>query len=272
MKCDDVREHFLSFLTGDLDGETVADVEAHAAQCAGCREATNELRALWDGLAALPPERPSEALRARFHAELARARMAPEARRDETHAPAAGHGRWFEAWWPHRPALQFAVAVALLLGGLAAGHRLGAGRNRASEIDLLRREVESTRQLVTLSLLQTPSPAARLQGVGYSTQIEQPEPDVVAALLATLDADPNVNVRLAAVDALSRLAQLPEVRQGLVASLPRQTSPLVQIALIDLLVASRNAQSVDALQHLVGDEASNPNVRQRARWGLEQLL
>lgn len=271
MKCDDVREHYLSFLTGDLEADAVTDLESHRAGCTACHEFTAELRLLWDDLAALPPERPSEVLRARFYARLAAEQRAHDAHPMRPRAT-GGAWRWLESWWPQRPALQFALAVALLLGGTSLGHRLGAGANRNSEIAMLRQEVQSTRQLVTLSLLQTSSPTARLQGVGYSTQIERPEPDIVEALLSTLDADPNVNVRLAAIDALSRFTQLPEVRQRLVSSLPHQASPLVQIALIDILVASRNAQSVEALQHLVGDEQSNPNVRQRARWGLEQLL
>jgi hypothetical protein len=268
MKCDDVREQVLSALTGDLDAESVADLEAHCAGCAACGRATAELRALWVDLAALPPERPSDALRARFYAMLATERHAGERRS----AQPGGLARWLEAWWPRRPALQLALALLILAAGVGIGQRLGGGTNRDTEIAMLRQEVQNTRNLVTLSLLQTPSPSARLEGVGYTTQIDRPQPELVTALLATLDTDPSVDVRLAAVDALSRFTNVDVVRLALVQSLSRQTSPLVQIALIDLMVATRNAQSIEALQHLAGDEESNQNVRQRARWGLDQLL
>jgi hypothetical protein len=270
MKCDDVREQVLSVLTGDLDAATVAELESHCADCAACRETSTELRALWMNLATLPPERPSPALRARFYAMLAAERYASETQR-HTAQPGA-LSRWIETWWPRRPALQFALAVAMLLGGIGIGQRLGGGADRNTEIAMLRQEVQSTRNLVTLSLLQTPSPSARLQGVGYSTQIDRPQPELVDALVATLDTDPSVDVRLAAVEALSRFANQDEVRLALVQSLSRQSSPLVQIALIDLMVASRNSLSIEALRHLAGDVASNQTVRQRARWGLDQLL
>jgi len=271
MKCDDVREQYLSVLTGDLDAASVAELESHCVDCAACREATAELQALWLSLAALPSEHPSPALRARFYAMLAAERRAGEAH-VRTAAQPGGLTRWIETWWPRRPALQFALALLMLLGGIGIGQRFGGGTDRNVEIAMLRQEVQSTRNLVTLSLLQTPSPSARLQGVGYSTQIDRPQPELVDALLATLDTDPSVDVRLAAVDALSRFARLDEVRLGLVQSLSRQTSPLVQIALIDLMVTSRNSLSIEALRHLAGDEASNQDVRQRARWGLDQLL
>ena len=55
------------------------------------------------------------------------------------------------------------------------------------------------RQLVTLSLLQQQSAGDRLQGVNWSYRVEQPDTAVLAALLTTVNHDPNVNVRLAAV-------------------------------------------------------------------------
>ena len=73
------------------------------------------------------------------------------------------------------------------------------------------------------------------------------------------------------MDALARFAGYSAVRRDSVKSLPRQDSPLVQISLIDLLVQLHEHQSIDALKQLVNDDSRDPQVRDRAKWGLQRL-
>jgi hypothetical protein len=175
-------------------------------------------------------------------------------------------------WWPRRPVVQFAVAMAALVAGVFGGNLLSDRTAREAEIARLQQEVASTRQMVALSLLQQPTASGRLQGVDYTYGLGARDPEVSAALLRVLDEDASTHVRLAAADALRQYLTAPEVRQGLVATLPRQSSPLVQIAVIDLLIASRDRNSVGALQKLADDDLLHQDVRQRAQRGVEQLL
>ncbi|NOR15935.1 MAG: HEAT repeat domain-containing protein, partial [Candidatus Aminicenantes bacterium] len=62
------------------------------------------------------------------------------------------------------------------------------------------------------------------------------------------------------------------VRQGLSGSLTKQTSPLVQVALIDLIVSIKEQRAIDALRALIQNEKLDPLVKQRAEQGLERLL
>jgi HEAT repeat protein len=101
--------------------------------------------------------------------------------------------------------------------------------------------------------------------------VGEADPEILAALLHTLRYDASVDVRLAALDALRHYGDQRQVRNGLVDALQRQQSPLVQIALIDLLVELRDS---DAVQHLKTFERTpnlNPAVRQRLEWGVRQL-
>jgi hypothetical protein len=50
-----------------------------------------------------------------------------------------------------------------------------------------------------------------------------------------------------------------------------QQSPLVQVALIDLMVDLRDTTMVDRLRQFERDPNVNPTVRQRAAWGVKQL-
>ena len=78
-------------------------------------------------------------------------------------------------------------------------------------------------------------------------------------------------MRLAAADALAGSLDVPAVRDAFIASLDHQTSPLVQIAVIDALVQAREPGARSALQRLAGDSRTDATVRSRARWALRQL-
>ena len=125
--------------------------------------------------------------------------------------------------------------------------------------------------MLAMSLIQQQSASDRLRGVDWSNRIDQPGTDIVAALVDTLLHDPNVNVRLAAVDALKRFSRQDDVREGMARALSDRTSPLLQIAVIDFLVESRDTGAAPLLRQLAGDAMANEAVRGRAAWGLERL-
>src|SRR5260370_32118610 len=90
------------------------------------------------------------------------------------------------------------------------------------QVAQLRNEVNSMKQLVTLSLLQQQNASDRLRGVTWSYRVEQSDSEVLGALLTTINHDPTVNVRLAAVDAIKTFADSPLARKCLVASPSQQ--------------------------------------------------
>jgi HEAT repeat protein len=128
------------------------------------------------------------------------------------------------------------------------------------------------RQTVALSLLNQTSATERLQGISYSTGVTNPRPQTLEALVQTLDSDPNPNVRLAAVEALYLFRSRPGIKDSLVRSLAIQDSPIVQVALIDLLVEIRDARAAAALEALIKNDKLNPDVKKLAEQGIKQLL
>ncbi len=109
------------------------------------------------------------------------------------------------------------------------------------------------------------------EGVSWTRREDRLDPQVLAALKHTLRYDPSVDVRLAALDALSRHAAQPQVRSSVVDALQEQQSPLVQVALIDQLVEWRDPQAAQHLEKLRQSPNLNPTVRQRADWAISKL-
>jgi len=270
MKCKDIKEKFLDFLTGEIDEAAKAQVQSHISTCASCREELESLSEIWTKLGVLPEEKPSKTLRTRFYDMLQTYKQELD---QEKAKPRLGEilEALFRSLWPKRPAWQFAFSLLLLFAGLAAGYFLNSSGKRQSEMAQLRQEVQNIRQTLAVSLLEQPSPSERLRGVSLSYSLAKPGEKILEALLNTLNNDPNINLRLAAVDALYLFYQNPAVKEGLIHSLSLQTSPLVQVALIDLMVSMRERQAVDSLQRLLADEKLNPDVKQKAEQGIKQL-
>jgi anti-sigma factor RsiW len=266
MNCEQMAELLPDYLQGGLGAADQKQVQAHLAACAGCRESV----AVWNKLGLLPQEGPGPELRARFDAMLAAWQEARSGAPGALPPPKAEVSWWGMGGWL-RPAT--AMAVMLLVASFSAGRYGSRNENpqAAQELAAVRRELAGMRQLVVLAMLQQQSASERLQGVNWSAQQEPTDPKVLEALVHTLRYDSSVDVRLAALNALSRYGKQPMVNDGLLHALQPQQSPLVQMALIDLLVELRAKNAVQQLQTVQQSRDVNPAVRQRAEWALSRL-
>jgi len=259
MICERVREQIPECLAGSLDHAARERLVAHLETCPACRAELAELNAVWRGLGSLPDPEPDPAMRSRF-LEVLEAYQAGRASGVVGQVPDPPHK------WRHA-----ALAFALLMAGVFLGRYVVQPRAANPDIAQLQGQVESLRQLVTLSLLQEQSPSSRLRGVTYSYQMAQPDEQVEQALLYAVNHDSNVNVRLSAVDALEKYAANPRIRRALADALPVQDSPLVQIALMDLLVQLNDKEAAPALRKLAQDAQADSQIRQHAAWALQRM-
>jgi anti-sigma factor RsiW len=265
--CDEAAERMASSWQEELSDVERTELAAHLESCAACAAEAAELATLWQQVGALPVGEPSPRLRARFDAMLA-AEMASERagrsvlRPDFTapRSPAARRRLSPISPWVGR----FAAVAATLAIGVLAGAEL-ASRRGDRQIEALRAEMASLHETVATALLAGESSSQRLAGVAYGRGVSGSDPRVAEALLRALENDPDVNVRLAALEALRPLAgQAPE-RPRLVAALSRQASPLVQLSLIEMLLESDGERGREELRLLLDDAQLDPALRGHLR-------
>lgn len=266
MNCDDLRERLPDYWGGTLPPTERFAFQAHLDQCESCRQEAKDLGALWDRLGMIPAPEPTPEMRARFYQTLDAYRHGMAAAK-----PAFSLSAWLTTWWPRQPLVQVAVSFAMLAVGVGIGYLAHRPGMETADLATLRGEVQSMRQMVTLSLLQQQSPSERLRGVNFAYQVPQNDTEVLSALLFTVNHDANTNVRLAAVDALRIFSASPVTRRGIAQAMSRQDSPLVQIALIDLLVELKEKPAAEALRALGAGAEVNPEVKQRVAWALSRL-
>ncbi len=268
MKCEEMGELLPDYLQGSLKAEQDELVEQHIAECEDCREDV----AIWKKLSLLPVVQPSAESRQRFEAML----HAYQTGRNDKAAAELGREKRGAVWnWLRSPVGAVAWSAALLVIGVFAGNYFGNRPTHSiadqGEIAAMHSELTNMRQLVVLSMLQQQSASERLQGVSYSQREGQLDPQVVAALVHTLRYDNSVDVRLAALDALSRHGGQPQVHRDVVEALQEQQSPLVQVALIDQMLEWRDPDSAKRLRNFAESPNLNPTVKQRADWAVSKL-
>lgn len=279
MNCQRIQDHFIDYQAGTLPAHEATKVREHLKTCLECQRAWAGLQQTLLTLDKLPELEPSPRLRANFNLWLEEA----QAELDAPSPFALARSRvdsFFAALLPSRPALQFALTVAVLLVGVVAGTRLlpkaepqvivQADPATQQELADLRAQVESMSSVVNTHLLTQPA-TNRLQGVIAALNEGEADDRTLARLLNTLAFDPSVNVRLTALEALYAHVDLAPVRAGVLNALPRESSPLLQVAMIDFVVASRDEGAVPALDQLTRDPGTDAVVREAARRGLVQL-
>lgn len=279
MNCTQAQERFSELLDSRLSASDTAEVRSHLASCPDCQRDFSSLAQTLSAVDRLPAAKPSPRIRANFYAMLEEEKnSAASIRAAVVRRQRAAR---FTLW---RWILSPVAAIAIALVGFHFGTRYGAPAPATvaaapaddsamkREIAELRAKVDSVGQLVGFSLLQQRSTSERLQTVLATLDEKNPNQKILANLIGALALDPSVNVRLSALDALFPHADQQLVRAGVLASLPREQNPLVQVAIIDFLVAARDQDATPELQKLVRDESIDQQVRDAAKRGLAQLL
>jgi len=164
-----------------------------------------------------------------------------------------------------------AAAVALVMLGLAGGYWINKNNQHEQELAALRKEMAETKQLMLAMLTNDQSASQRMQGVNVALTISKADDEVVNALAKAMTSDSNTNVRLAALDALGKFVNEPHVRKILVNSLTTQNDPVVQIALIQMLVRMKEKNVVNELEKIIEDEKNIQAVKDEAHTGIIKL-
>lgn len=167
-----------------------------------------------------------------------------------------------------------AAAVALLIVGGGIGFWISKQNDARiaaieKQMEEMQAQKEFTRELMAM-LQNDQSASQRIQGVNVAMTIKKDD-EIVKVLLKTMNEDPNTNVRLAALEALSNFYKDATVRKELIKALPLQKDPVVQIELIQLMVKMKETGVVNDLKNLVNDAKTMQAVKDEAYSGILKL-
>lgn len=267
IKCEEVELAMIDYLDNSLNAEQKDRIEKHLAICERCMDTIKDLQHILDTVDATELEQPDESLRVNFYHML---QSEVNKYTLEESKPAVS---FLKNTTPR--VLRMAAGIALLITGTLIGVILTSiiSRERNNyQLSELQGEVQNMKEIVMLSMLKAESSSQRIQAVGYAEELNTPDNTVLNALTETLNKDKNVNVRLAAAYSLAKYADRQSVKDSLVASLSKQTDPIIQVVLINILVDENEPSAVKPLQQIISNEETLKDVKDLAEKGINVLL
>lgn len=250
--CEEIKIHLPEYIDGKLDEKTSSLVREHLESCDSCRNLHFELQSFLKFTDAFPGIEPPVGMKEEFM-EIAGLNKNSEAKMIR-----------FPAW------TKIAASVLIVIGTFVAGYFSGSENK---EINSLQAELTSLKQEVLLAGLRDYSGPQKIKAVYDIKSTGQANETLVDALVYTMNIDKNVNVRLAAINALSEMMDKNEnIKTELIKSLTVQDNPLLQISLIQILTESGVKEARDEIESISNSENTDTQVKEYAKNMIKTII
>ncbi len=256
-----MKELLIDYIDGNLPAELEEFVKKQLAKSEEVALAYQQLKELSGLMSSSADLEPDSTLRDDFLLEIEKELEQVEKAIESDKVTVIG---WTVSW-------KVAAAVALLAVSFFAGRWVVQQDARNKELAQLKVELEQTKELVLSSLQNKTSASTRLYGINAAYESENADAEIIRVLIKTMNEDENVNVRLAAVQALSQFSDQPGVVNALVQALEMQKEALVQIALINLMVELKERRALEKLERIIRDKSTLEAVKDEAHMAVFKL-
>jgi anti-sigma factor RsiW len=255
MDKDKLESLLIDYINGELNDSDRIMVEGMIHENSDAKKLYDQLKEVMNGLDDMRALTPSQDIARRFDQFL------------KEEIEKSKETKVVSLTWFYR----VAAAVVLIVVGGGVGYWISEQQKNADQLEAMKHELEITRQLVMSRLGDEQSASQRILGVQAAYAVEETDTEIVDALIKVMNEDPNSNVRLAAIDALGKFSADQKVRSALISSLSVQTDPVVQIALIQLMVQMKEKNAVKSLERIIEDDKTLPAVKDEAYSGIFKL-
>lgn len=116
------------------------------------------------------------------------------------------------------------------------------------------------------------SVSGRMKEIQLVRKMENPNQRILEALNKALTEDPNVNVRLSAIETLLYFAEDPTVMEILIKAIPHQSSSLVQLELAEVMIQLEEKRSADEWKELLNSDKVERDVKIDLEESLQVLM
>lgn len=206
---------------------------------------------LWAELESLPRGEPSAELRTAFYRGL-------EARLEEAQS---GRLARLRDWLGMSGSRGWLTATACALLGIFVGLALDRPESAdPTRLAALEQNVALLNRELILDRLQDAAAGKRLLGVLGAANVAQADAEIARALMVRATEDRVHSVRLAAIEALGPSMRSPAVATELMNLLANTESPLVQLALVDLVLRHGSDAQLRELEQLADGGRLRPEL------------
>lgn len=263
MDCKYVEQHIVEYIDGQLTPEDAEKVTQHITTCDTCKTMYEETKSLLLAFNEVEEQVPSEHLREGFYKlleeekQLASTKVIPLTTQER-------HFTW-------KRAFQVAAAVLFLFTGYFFGS-YNTKQHVNEEISSLQKQTLNLKEEIMLAMIENQSPSKRIQAVGFTESFVKPDAKILEALIERMKYDGNINVRLAAVEALAEFPESSIVKEAFIEALSVQKNPSLQISIIQFLVKTQEKRAIAPMQKLLKQEDTPDFVKEQVNNGLSEII
>ena len=265
-----MEEQYMSLITEYIDGSISEarkkEFDSYVTDGHIDMEEVKAMAALQVKMTEAEPPGPSEALSERFYSMLA------EQKAEKVNQPTESAFRkaWVLLFGTSQGRLAFGFAVLII--GVVLG-RSFSGAAYDKQLTQLSAQMADMQEMMMMSMLEEESVTERLKGVQMSSElVNTSKHTVTEAMFVTLNTDESTNVRMAALNLLAQYTDDPKVREGLINSISKQESPLMQVALAELMVVLQEEKAKAAFKDIIEGEYTPEEVKTTLRENLEKIM
>lgn len=262
MKCNEVENNIVDYVDNRLSAEHKELIEHHIASCDQCKMDYEETVKLLEEFNKETQQSPSLHLRSNFYTMLEEEKklVAPKVVQLEV-----------DQGFNYKIAFQIAASFLLLFLGFYVGNYT-SNQKASVEIAALQEQTTELKENMMLALLDNRSASKRIQAVNYSEDFKQPDEKILQALIDRMHNDTNINVRLAAAEALSKYSETELVKKAFINALTTETDPSLQITIIQFLVEIQDERALEPMQQLLDQPETPDFVKEQANSGILQII
>ena len=248
MKCEEVKINLPEYIDQRLDEKIAEAIGLHLESCEECNDLHKELKIFLDFTDNVDDIEPPPGMKAEFLKMM------------ETEMPQKPKVVVMVPSW-----LKVAAILIFALLTYETGYYLGSEKGD-EKLKALEVALNHTKQQVSLASLQDFTGPQKIEAVYNISQSGQTGDALIDALVNTMNTDKNVNVRLAAINALTgMIGKNQRVKNELIRSLSLQNNPLLQISLIQVLTESGVKEAKDEIESMSRNEKTDEKVKAFAK-------
>ena len=260
-QCNEALSGLMDLLNEGIEKDRLEDL---VTKYPGCEKVLRTQLHIWQGLKEIDTPMPSSSLHARFYRTLSEMQS-----QENKESPFRRLGKNLNQWLlVLSPQARWAFITGIFILGMVSGFLIN--RDDGNRMQMIARD---NQDLNVISASTVPQSAnIRMKEIQNVKDIKNPNQKIFEALNDVLLHDPNINVRLSAIESLVYFADHPKVREYLIQAIPFQDSPLVQVALADAMILLHEKRSSDQWQKLFESGNVETDVKMHLEETLEPLL
>lgn len=243
------------------------DFELFLSKHDDCQEELKSFYEDWQNLGDSEVPAPSERMDAMFYKQLS------EFQAEQTQAIKTGgeasKAKRINFNQFRKRIIQTGIAASIFLAGAITSFYMTNGN---SDTGIIANMNQSKNTIVYAGYNENQSSVERLSDISEMKKAPKLNDKIIDALNKALINDPNINVRLSAIEAMLHYADNPKVRKNLIQAIPYQDSPIIQLTLAEVMIELEGNDSKEKWEELFDSDNIDPDVQSQLRETLEPVL